>query len=283
MAATYPREVAEAARWVRTPANRALGGDTMVAALKAKGWNPAVMALLPFPGLLEGMAAKSEWTAQLGAAFLARQHDVLAAVQRLRHAALAAGNLKATAECHCVIQTSRDLISILPADAELVSVPIYNPTIAYGRWPDATHPPSAFPPPPGFASPGGKVVGYTPAVEVALFGPIWGWGSIDWPNRRIVVDNRRYAILVPGHMAFAGGVWVHEAPLPHRLARVTPVVSHSGHHVTSPAMRRLLAMVRSPPPYPPPWWGPHRGVWGLPPGTIVPPPYPPHAWRDWRD
>lgn len=284
MAATYPHEIAEAARWVRVPANRALSGDPLAATLKTKAWNPAVMALVPFPNLLAVMADKSDWTTQLGAAFVVHQRDVMNAVQRLRHAALTAGNLRATPECHCVIQIAGDLISILPSGAELVSVPAYNPAVAYGNWPDAASPPAAFPLPSGFTVTPGNVVGFHPPVEVASIGPIWGWESIDWPNRRIVVDDRRYAVLVPGHTAFAGGVWVHEAPLPHRLAKAAPVVTHPGHHTISPAMRRLLAMVRSPQPYPPPWWHPHRHDWALPPGTIVPPPpFPPHAWRDWRD
>src|SRR5579864_7423477 len=48
MASTYPQEVGEAARWVRVPTNQALNGDALISALKAKGSNPSVMALVPF-------------------------------------------------------------------------------------------------------------------------------------------------------------------------------------------------------------------------------------------
>jgi hypothetical protein len=278
MAATYPHEVAEAARWVRVAANRALGSDVLVAALRAKGWNASVMALVPFPGLLATMADKLDWTGQLGNAFLAHQADVMAAVQRLRHAALSAGSLKATPECHCVIQTSADIISIQPANAELVAIPVYNPAAVYGAWADPAHLPTAFPLPPGFAALG-NAVGFGPAIEVALFGPVWGWGSIDWPNRRIVVDNRRYAALLPGHAAFAAGVWVHEAPSTRRLAGgAGSVAAHTPHHAKPGVIRHFAAM--HPPAHPPYWWSQH--AWGLPPGTIVPPP-PYHAFRDWRD
>jgi hypothetical protein len=281
MAATYPQEIAEAARWARVPANRALGSDVLTAVLRTKKWNASVMALVPFPGLLATMADKLDWAGQLGNAFLAHQGDVMAAVQRLRHAALTAGSLKATPECHCVIQTSGDIISIQPANAELVAVPVYNPAVAYGVWTDPAHLPAAFPLPPGFAVLG-NAVSFGPAIEVALFGAIWGWDSIDWSNRRIIVDNRRYAALFPGHAAFAGGVWMHEAPAPHQLARSAPLVAtHIGHHTKPPAIRRLAAM-HSPPSYQPYWWSPRHSVWGLPPGTIVPPP-PYHAFRDWRD
>ena len=284
MASTYPHEIAEAARWVRAASNRALSGDAFTAALKAKGWNPSVMALAPFPSLLAIMADKLDWTGQLGNAFLAQQGEVVAAVQRLRHAALVAGNLKATPECHCIIQTSGAVISIQPSDAQLVSVPVYNPAVAYGNWAEPAYPPATLPLPPGFIVTPGNVVSFNPPIEVTLFGPIWGWGSVDWPNRWIVVDNGRYAVLAPGHAAFAGGVWVHEPSPPHRVANNTPpVATHPGHHAKPLAMRRFVTVHPSAP-HPPYWWSPHRHVWALPPGTIVPPPPPPHhAFRDWRD
>ena len=80
-------------------------------------------ALVPFPKLLALMADKLEWTQALGNAVLAQQADVMAAVQGLRHDAMAAGNLKVTPQCHCVIQTSGDTISILPSDNQLVLHP----------------------------------------------------------------------------------------------------------------------------------------------------------------
>jgi hypothetical protein len=285
MASTYPQDVVEAARWVRAPANRALSGDALTSALRAKGWNPSVMALVPFPSLLPIMADKREWTEQLGKAFLAKQGDVMAAIQHLRHAALAAGNLRATPECHCVIQTRDDIISIQPSEGDLVSIPIYKPAAAFGKWAGTAPAPAEFPLPPGFVFTADSVVGFNPAIEVALFGPIWGWESIDWPNHRIIIDNARYAKLAPGHPAFAGGAWVHEGAPPRKVVRnVLSVVTHAGHHAKSAAVRRF-AMMNLPPPYPPPyWWGPRHSVWALPPGTIVVPPPPPrHIARNWHD
>ena len=281
MASTYPQEVAEAARWARVPANRGLGGDALTAALKAKGWNPSVIALTPFPSLLAIMADKLDWTQQLGKAFLARQGDVMAAVQRLRHAALTAGNLKATPQCHCVIRTSGDIISIQPAEAELVSIPAYDPAVVYGKWAEAAYPLTAFPMPPGFVPTPGNAVGFSPAIEVVLFGPIWGWGTIDWPNRRILVNEARYAALQSGHVAFAGGVWVHEAASPPRkVAHNAPSVAiHRGHHAKSAGQRRF-ALTHSPPP-PPYGWDPRYSEWGPPPGAILPPPPPRHIARNW--
>ena len=53
MASTYPLEVVEAARWVKTPANHALVGDALTGALQAQSWDPSVKALVPFARLLE--------------------------------------------------------------------------------------------------------------------------------------------------------------------------------------------------------------------------------------
>ncbi len=209
MASTYPLEVVEASRWARVPANQALKGDALTNALKTQNWDPSIMALTPFPKLLALMADKLEWTEQLGNAFLAQQADVMNAVQGLRHNAMAAGTLKATPECHCVIRTSGNTISILPSESDLVCIPVYNPRMAYGAWPAPEYPPDIFPVPAGFAFEPGLAIGFWPVIEVAAFGPIWGWGSIDWDHHDISVDRSRYSSIDP-HPAFAGETWVHD-------------------------------------------------------------------------
>jgi hypothetical protein len=69
------------------------------------------------------MRNQLQWTQDLGNAFLAQQADVMAAVQALRHEAMAAGNLKQTPQCRCVIQSSGETISIRPAEPQTVCVP----------------------------------------------------------------------------------------------------------------------------------------------------------------
>jgi hypothetical protein len=93
MAATYPLEVVEADRWLQIPANAALRGDALTAALQQLPWDPSIKSLVPFPQLLHMMDANLQWTEQLGDAFLAQQADVMDAVQRLRKRAQAAGAL----------------------------------------------------------------------------------------------------------------------------------------------------------------------------------------------
>jgi hypothetical protein len=94
MAATYPLEVIQAARWIDVPANQALTGAALSEALKSKNWNPSITALIAFPDVLKLMADKIEWTEQLGNTFLTQQADVMAEVQQLRHKTQIAGNLK---------------------------------------------------------------------------------------------------------------------------------------------------------------------------------------------
>ncbi|HUI35686.1 MAG TPA: DUF3300 domain-containing protein [Stellaceae bacterium] len=286
MASTYPHEVSEAARWLRVPADRALGGEALTAALKARGWNPSVMALVPFPSLLTTMAEKLDWTEQLGKAFLAQPGEVMAAVQRLRHAALAAGNLKVTPECHCVIQTTGDIISIQPSEGQMVSIPVYDPAVAFGALAEAAHSPVVFQLPAGIVFAPGTAVGFSSAIEVALFGPIWGWESIDWAKRRIVVDEERYKVLAPGHIGFDDNVWVREPPPPpHKIASKTQIVAtRSVRHAKAKAKAKASRHLAVTPALPPPplyGWQPQYRVWGLPPGAIVPPPPPRYIARNW--
>ncbi len=208
MASTYPLEVVEAARWVSVPANRALTGDALTNALQVQNWDPSVKALVPFPLVLENMSGQLPWTEQLGNAFLAQQADVMAAVQSLRHEALATGNLKQTPQCRCVIQTSGETISILPAEPQEVCVPIYRPVV-YGAWPHPAYPPFSFPAPVGFAYAPGLWIGYEAPIVLASFGPLWGWGWVDWGHHDVAVNPERYALASGGRPAFSGGVWVH--------------------------------------------------------------------------
>jgi hypothetical protein len=273
MASTYPVEIVEAAHWASVPANRTLAGATLETALKGKGWDASVMSLVPFPQLLALMADKVDWTERLGAAFLAQPADMISGIQRLRRAALAVGRLKATPECHCIIQTTGELIAILPSDGDLVSLPIYDPASVYGHWADASDPPIALPAPSGSALPAAGAVGFTPPVVVALYGPLWGWSSIDWAHQRIAIDNARYAAIVPGRSGFAGGTWIHDSGPRHILVGGPhPVVAHNHPRHAVPTHDKKLAMVR-----PPHQFASlrHRSS-GLPPGTILPPPPPAH-------
>ena len=158
MAATYPADVAEAAKWVKAhPDNK---GDSAVKAVENQPWDPSVQSLAAFPQILDMMGAQPDWVQKLGDAFLASSKDVLDAVQRLRQKAQQAGNLKSTEQQKVIVEqeptTQQTVIKVEPAQPETVYVPAYNPTVVYGAWPYPSYPPYYYPPPP-YYYPGGAL------------------------------------------------------------------------------------------------------------------------------
>jgi Protein of unknown function (DUF3300) len=209
MASTYPLEVVEAARWVGVPANRALTGDALERALAAESWDPSVKALVAFPPVLANMSKELQWTQDLGNAFLSQQADVMGAVQSLRHQAMAAGTLKATPQCDCGIEASGSTIAIPPAEPEELRVPVYSPVV-YGPWPYPDYPPDEFPTPDDFDYWPGFWIGFESPVDLAFFGPLWGWCWIDWGHRFIGIGRHRLAPAFGGRTPFGDRVWVHD-------------------------------------------------------------------------
>ena len=63
-------------------------------AVDKQPWDPSVKALTQFPTVLDQMAKNLAWTSALGDAAFNQQKDVMAAIQKLRKEAKAAGNLK---------------------------------------------------------------------------------------------------------------------------------------------------------------------------------------------
>ena len=188
MAATYPLEVVEAARWSRD--NPALKGDAALAAVKDKGWDVSVASLVAFPQVLQMMSSKIDWVQNVGDAMVSQQSDVAASIQRLRAQAKAAGTLKTTPQQTVVEQPpsagapagTPPAIVIQPTNPDVVYVPSYDPSTAYGPWPHAEYPPTYFPPSPGWGygvgptAVGGLAFGVGMAVGAAFFGG-WGWGG----------------------------------------------------------------------------------------------------------
>src|SRR5438128_4221864 len=132
MAATYPLEIVEAARW--RAKNSSLQGDALEGALESQKWDPSVESLTHFPDLLKRMSDNLDWTKDLGDAFLDQKDEVLDGVQRMRAKAYDAGTLKTTKE-HTVtreVVKEKEIIRVEPADPQVVYVPQYSPTAAYG-------------------------------------------------------------------------------------------------------------------------------------------------------
>jgi hypothetical protein len=184
-ASTYPNEVVEASQWLKDHSN--LQGTALADAVNQQPWDPSVQALTQFPSVLDNMANNLSWTSALGDAFYNQQADVMAAVQRLRAQAKAAGNLNSTSQM-TVVQQSPQTIVIQPADPQVVYVPTYNPTVVYGT-------PYY---PPGYST--GAVVatgiisfGVGMAVGAAMGNGCCGWGWNNWNSNwhgGTVVYNR---------------------------------------------------------------------------------------------
>jgi hypothetical protein len=76
--------------------NGGLNPDALVNAAEQEGFDPAFIALLNFPTVLDMMAQNIDDYAVIGAAFTANQGSVMDSSQRLRSQAYAAGTLRST-------------------------------------------------------------------------------------------------------------------------------------------------------------------------------------------
>lgn len=98
-------------------------GDELVAAIQPRPWDPSVKALVPFPVILDMMAARPAWTAQLGRMVIAAPGAVMAEIQKLRHRALAAGKFGSSPQL--VATEIGGVIVIATADPAMACVPVY--------------------------------------------------------------------------------------------------------------------------------------------------------------
>ena len=198
-AATFPDQVPDAARWADQ--HHYLSGNELADAIYDDNlpWDPSVQALLPFPSVLDMMASDMGWTAALGDAFLAQQPDVMAAVQRMRHQALAYGYLRTGPQ---IIVRGGPYITILPARADYIVVPYYDPAVVYVA------------PRPGFFV--GAAIGFRFGVAVGpVFRP-WGWGGnrVVWEQRTVYINNARW------HRDWGNRtVYVHPYTIRHEMRR----------------------------------------------------------------
>ena len=250
MAATYPLEIVEADRWLQVPANAALKGDPLTAALQQQPWDPSIKSLVPFPQLLQLMDSNLGWTEQLGDAFLAQQADVMDAVQRLRQRAKAAGSLVSTPQQ--TIATEDQEITIEPASPEIVYIPAYDPWCVYGPWPYPAYPPFYFGTWAGYCVPADAVL----AFDVGIYPPFgfWAWGSFDWRHHHIRIDHNRYRRFRNAHEP-PGGVWQHNPTHRHGVPYRDPATAARFQGAAAAARRDFRGF----PPAPAPALAPKAG------------------------
>jgi hypothetical protein len=205
MAATYPLEVVQAARWASDPANAALTGDQITAALRAQNWDASVKSLVPFPRILQMMDGDLDWMQAVGNAVLAQQADVMDAVQRLRQRAQAAGYLPPSGQGsgHEIINNSGDDISIEPAGGSVLYVPVYSPEVVFAPWPYPDYPPDSLASPAGFDLDSDPVLWW----DAPIVGSLWGWCGWHWHDHHLYTTPWRFRGDAPGHRPMPGGNW----------------------------------------------------------------------------
>jgi Protein of unknown function (DUF3300) len=198
-ASTFPYEIVAATLWMKE--NSSLTGEALAKAVDEQSWDPAVKALTQFPSVLDTLAKNLAWASALGEASATQQQDVMAAVQRMRAKALAAGNLKTGPEIK-VVQEAPQTIVIQPANPQIVYVPVYNPTVIYGA-------PIIVP---GYyyrgvstvtvvSFGGGIVVGRTVYGGCCVWG--WSYWGTNWHSHTVIYNRSIYV----GNSYWRGGYY----------------------------------------------------------------------------
>src|SRR5436309_4236314 len=188
-ASTYPLEVIQLQQWMAK--NPDLKDKALADAVSKQPWDPSIQGLVAYPDVVARMADNIQWTTDLGNAFLAQQSDVMDAVQRMRAKAQGTGNLKTSAQQ--VVQTEtvpsgKQVITVEPAQPDVVYVPSYDPQVVYGAAPPAyPYYPYTYP---GYVPGTALAWGAGIALGAAAWGS-WGghWGNCDWNGGNVKINN----------------------------------------------------------------------------------------------
>jgi len=120
-ASTLPTQIVLADRYITS------GGDPNQ--IDQQPWDASVQALARYPSVLKWMDDNLNWTTQAGQAFLDQQPDVMNSIQRLRATASKLGNLQSSPQQQVIADGSD--IEIVPADPQVIYVPVYQPDQVY--------------------------------------------------------------------------------------------------------------------------------------------------------
>ncbi len=176
-ASTYPDQIPDAAQWADQ--HHYLAGAELANAIQGDQlpWDPSVLALLPFPSVLDMMASDTAWTNDLGNAVLDQRPDVMDSVQRMRQEARNYGYLRSNQQ---IIVSGGPYIAIEPANPYFMVVPAYDPYVVFAA------------PRPGFFV--GGAIGFGFGVGLGAWFRPWGWGStrIGWDSHAIFINNARW-------------------------------------------------------------------------------------------
>src|ERR1700753_4355805 len=171
-ASTNPQEILDVDSWLGQ--NRKLTVSQWTAAAQQQGFDPAFIALVGFPQVLDMMAQNIDDYAAIGAAVTANQGEVSACIQRLRSQAYASGALRSTPQQQ--VMDEGGYYAIQPVNPQVVYVPQYDPTVVYAG---------------GGLSPAMLTFGIGIGITALLVSQPWGWGGWGWNwGARRVYYNR---------------------------------------------------------------------------------------------
>ena len=112
-----------------TEAQRTLNGKSDDNLIANQKWDVSVKSIAHYPQILKMMADDTDWTTSLGQAYVNQPDDITKSIQRLRVEARDAGNLATTPQQE--VAEKDNVISIEPAQPEVIYVPEYNPETVY--------------------------------------------------------------------------------------------------------------------------------------------------------
>jgi hypothetical protein len=175
-ASTNPQEILDVDNWLAQNHNLSL--SQLTSAAQQQGFDPAFIALVGFPQVLEMMAENIDDYAAIGAAVTANQGEVSASIQRLRAQAYAAGALRSSPQQQVEVQQDggQPYYVIQPVNPQVVYVPQYDPTVVYA----------------GSGLNAGLITfGIGIGITALLVSQPWGWGGWGWNwGARRVYYNR---------------------------------------------------------------------------------------------
>lgn len=203
-ASTNPQEILDVDNWLAQ--NPGLSGTALTDAAQQQGFDPAFIALVNFPTVLQMMAENIDDYAAIGQAVTANQAEVAASIQRLRAQAYASGALRSNQQQQVEVQQAdgQTIYVIQPANPQVVYVPEYDPTVVYTG------------PGTGAAVAASLItfgVGIGIGAWIASSHP-WGWGGWGW--------NWRGRGIYYNHGPWAG--WHGGYRPPHPWYRPRPIV-----------------------------------------------------------
>lgn len=211
-ASTFPDQIPDADVWAQRHSN--LFGDALSQAIQADNlpWDPSVLALLPFPSVLDTMARDPQWTGTLGNAVLSQRADVMDAVQRQRQAAHDYGYL--TSGPYNNVVDNGGYIEIQPVNPAYYYVPVYSPAVVF------------FPPRRGLII--GTAIRFGPAITIGPAFGVYGWygAGFGWGGHTILIDHRPW-----GRTYYNRTVYVHPYQHPY-VHTAGPRVETHEHHDT---------------------------------------------------